>query len=223
MTAALRIAQNPSNNVTKIFGLAKADTYFHPTLTAAPNDWTLTLSSFVAVPSISLATGTYAGPQELTISDSTTGSRIYYTTDGTKPTSSSPVYSGPLLINISSTVQAIAMVGESESPIASSTLTVTAALSAAQLAFLQQPSNALTGAPISPAVRVAMEDAAGNIVPSATNLVSINLTGTSALGGTLTAAARDGIATFSSLTVYCPPPWERVHVDLNHPGAYLSD
>ena len=36
MTAAMRIAQNPENNVTQIFGLAKADTSFQPALTALP-------------------------------------------------------------------------------------------------------------------------------------------------------------------------------------------
>ncbi len=201
MTAALRIAQNPGNNVIEIFGLAKEANYFQPALTVAPNDWTLTLASFVAAPAISLATGSYTGPQEVTISDATAGSKIYYTTDGTVPTSSSPPYSGALSISVSSKLQAIAIAGESQSSVASSTLTITAAQPAARLTFLQQPSNALTGAPISPAVRVAVEDAGGNIVPSATNLVQVNLTGIFGLGGTLKVAARDGIAIFSNLTV----------------------
>ena len=205
MAAAMRIAQNPDNNVTEIFGLAKAETYFRPALTAAPSDWTLTLTYLVAAPSISPVTGTYVGAQEVEIRDSTAGSVIHYTTDGTVPTSSSPIYSGALSISVSSTVQAIAMVGESQSSVASSTLTITAAAqAAAKLAFLQQPSNALTGAPITPAVTVAVEDAAGNMLSTATNLVQINLSGSSALGGTLQNAARNGVATFSNLTVGTP-------------------
>jgi outer membrane biosynthesis protein TonB len=125
MTAALRIAQNPSNNVTEIFGLAKTDTYFQPALTAAPNDWTLSLTYMVATPSISPATGSYVGAQEVTISDLTAGSKIYYTTDGRVPTSSSTPYTSPLSVATSSTVQAIAVLLDSPSAVASSTLTIT--------------------------------------------------------------------------------------------------
>ena len=69
------------------------------------------------------------------------------------------------------------------------------------LAFLQQPSNALTGATISPAVQVAVKDSNGNIVATATNPVTLTLVGGTGLGGTLTVAAQNGIATFSNLTV----------------------
>ncbi len=201
LSAAMRIAQNPDKNVTDIFGLAAAPTAFQPTLTAAPADWTLTLSYAVATPSISLKTGTYVGNQEVTISDSTAGSKIYYTTDGTAPTSSSPIYAAPLSIGVSSTVQAIAILDGSQSAVASSTLTIAAAQLAARVAFLQQPSDAWTGAAISPAVRVAVEDAAGNMVPTATNRVTVNLAGGYGLGGTLEIAARNGVAIFSNLTV----------------------
>ena len=221
MAAAMRIAQNPSNNVTEIFGLAKAETYFSPTLTAAPNDWTLALTYLVAAPSISLATGTYVGAQEVEISDSTAGSIIHYTTDGTVPTSSSPIYSGALSISVSSTVQAIAMVGESQSSVASSTLTITAAAqAAAKLAFLQQPSNALTGAPITPAVTVAIEDAAGNMLPSATNLCRSTLTAVPR------SAERCRRRTERHRYLQQPHrwhPWKRVHVDRNEPRPNLSD
>ena len=64
MTAAMRIAQNPHNNVLDIFGLAKADTSYQPTLASAPPDWTLTLTYLVATPSISLGTGSYVGTKK---------------------------------------------------------------------------------------------------------------------------------------------------------------
>ena len=158
----MRIAQNPRNNVLDIFGLAKADTSYQPTLASAPPDWTLTLTYLVATPSISLGTGSYIGTQEVAISDATAGSAIHYTTDGTVPNSSSPLYAGPLSITVSTTVQAIAILQGSPSAIASSILTITAAHAPVKLAFLQQPSNALTGATISPAVQVAVEDSSGN-------------------------------------------------------------
>ena len=201
MTAAIQIAQNPDNNVAGIYGLVKGSTAFEPTVTAAPSDWTLPLSSVVATPSISPVTGTYAGTQDVTISDATAGSTIYYTTDGTVPTSSSNVYTGPIPIAVSSTVEAIAVFGGASSGVASSALTITSALPPAKLAFLQQPSNALTGAAISPAVTVAVQDSNGNTVTSATNPVTLALTSGSGLTGTLTATPQNGVATFSNLSV----------------------
>jgi hypothetical protein len=201
LTAALRIAQNPTNNVAGIYGMVMADTPFQPMLASAPADWTLTLSYLVATPSISLATGTYSGAQEVTISDSTPGSTIYYTTDGTAPTSTSLTYTGPISIAVSSTLRAIAVLQGSQSSIASSTLTITAARPPAKLAFLQQPSNALTGGTISPAVSVVVEDSSGNTVTGATDPVTLMLTGGTGLAGTLTVPAQNGIATFSNVSV----------------------
>ena len=201
MTAAIQIAQNPDNNVAGIYGLVKGSTAFEPTVTAAPSDWTLTLSYTVATPSISLATGTYAGTQDVTISDATQGSTIYYTTNGTVPTSSSNVYTGPISIAVSSTIEAIAVLAGSSSGVASSTLTITSALPPAKLAFVQQPSNALTGATISPAVTVAVQDSNGSTVTSATNPVTLALTSGSGLTGTLTATPTNGVATFSNLSI----------------------
>jgi sugar lactone lactonase YvrE len=42
--AALDIALNPGNNVSGLFGLANANAAFQPTLTVAPNDWTVALA-----------------------------------------------------------------------------------------------------------------------------------------------------------------------------------
>ncbi len=201
ISAAMQIAQNPGNNVTGIFSLVKPNTPFLPTLTAAPSNWKLTLTYAVATPTISLGTGNYVGTQEVTITDSTAGSIIHYTTDGTVPTSSSSPYLGPLSIANSSTVQAIAVLEESQSAVASSTLTITSAGAPAKLAFLQQPSNTSTQAAISPAVQLAIEDASGNTVASATNPITVVLQGGAGLGGTLTVTPQNGIATFSNLTV----------------------
>ncbi len=73
-------------------------------------------------------------------------------------------YTGPISISASSTVQAIAVLQGVLSAVASSVLTITPAHPPAKLAFLQQPSSALTGATISPAVQVQVEDADGNLV-----------------------------------------------------------
>jgi hypothetical protein len=71
---------------------------------------------------------------------------------------------------------------------------------AAKLAFSHQPSNALTGAPISPAITVTVEDANGNAVTTASNQVTLALISGGGLGGTLTATPSNGVATFSNVT-----------------------
>ena len=78
-----------------------------------------------ATPTISLGSGTYTVSQPVTISDTTAGVTIYYTTDGTTPTTSSKVYSGALTLNATETLKAIAVaVGYSPSAVATSAYTV---------------------------------------------------------------------------------------------------
>ena len=67
------------------------------------------LVSTPATPTFSVAPGTYSPPQTLTISDTTPNTKIYYTTDGTMPVSSSPVYSGPILVPTSETITAVSV------------------------------------------------------------------------------------------------------------------
>jgi hypothetical protein len=61
-----------------------------------------------ATPTFSPAGGSYASTQTVTISDSTTGATIYYTTDGSAPTTSSTPYTIPITVSTSATVNAIA-------------------------------------------------------------------------------------------------------------------
>ncbi len=75
------------------------------------------------------------------------------------------------------------------------------ASAASQISFLQQPTNALAGARITPPVVVLVSDAGGN--PTAGAVVTLSLQGATALlAGTLTATTdASGHATFSDLTV----------------------
>lgn len=76
--------------------------------------------------------------------------------------------------------------------------------SPANLAFSVQPSSALEGQALSPAVQVAIQDARANTVTGATNSVAVAI-GTNPVGGTLsgttTVAAVNGVATFSTLSI----------------------
>jgi len=78
-----------------------------------------------ATPAFSLAAGTYTSAQSVTISDATPGATIYYTTNGTAPTPASNVYSGPITVSATETVQAIAVSSStSQSTIASALYTI---------------------------------------------------------------------------------------------------
>ena len=70
--------------------------------------YTLVLPPTTA-PTISLASGYYAGAQTATITDAQTGAKIYYTTNGTVPTVNSNLYSGPITISSSETLVAAAV------------------------------------------------------------------------------------------------------------------
>ncbi|HTS70142.1 MAG TPA: choice-of-anchor tandem repeat GloVer-containing protein [Terriglobia bacterium] len=62
-----------------------------------------------ATPTFSVPPGTYASPQTVTISDATSGAAIYYTTNGTAPTASSTLYTGPITVSVSETIEAVAI------------------------------------------------------------------------------------------------------------------
>src|ERR1700674_5501300 len=82
--------------------------------------------SVAATPTFSPAGGTYATAQTVTISDTTSGATIYYTTNATTPTTASTVYSGPITVSASETVNAIAAAsGYTNSAVGSAAYTIT--------------------------------------------------------------------------------------------------
>jgi hypothetical protein len=62
-----------------------------------------------AKPVFSLKAGTYHAPQSVSISDLTPGATIYYTTDGTTPTSGSTVYTSAITVSSTQTLKANAV------------------------------------------------------------------------------------------------------------------
>ena len=79
-----------------------------------------------AAPTYSPAWGTYISAQTVTISDATPGAIIYYTTDGSQPTTSSPVYTEPISVSATTTVKAIATASlYLNSPVSEAVYTIT--------------------------------------------------------------------------------------------------
>ena len=90
-----------------------------------------------AAPVYNPPAGSYSGATSISISNTSPGTTIFYTTDGTTPTESSSVYSGPILLSNSATVSAIAVGGGYRtSPVAVATYVIagTVPISFAQVA-----------------------------------------------------------------------------------------
>lgn len=87
-----------------------------------------TYASTVPAPAISPRTAnSIQGPVTVTITSSVTGATIRYTTNGTVPTSSSPLYTGPFQLNSNAVVQASAFAsGYNASGVSAASYTVTA-------------------------------------------------------------------------------------------------
>ena len=81
-----------------------------------------TASNAVATPTFTPAAGTYASAQSVELNTTTAGATIYYTTDGTDPTTSSSVYSSAISVSTTTTIKAMAVKnGMDNSAVASAT------------------------------------------------------------------------------------------------------
>ncbi|MGB9434522.1 MAG: chitobiase/beta-hexosaminidase C-terminal domain-containing protein [Candidatus Acidiferrum sp.] len=84
--------------------------------------------SWTAAPKFSIKPGKYSGPTTVRITDASRGAVIYYSTDGWSPTVNSLRYRGPILIDSTTTLQAIAIAPYSmRSVVSSAQYTISAA------------------------------------------------------------------------------------------------
>jgi len=106
---------------------------------------TYTINGMQATPTFSPVAGTYSGTQSVTIT-SAGADTIYYTTDGSTPTTSSSVYSGPLNVSTTETVKALAVkAGWSNSAVGSAVYGIYTTVYVSAISGIHQNSNLSTG------------------------------------------------------------------------------
>ena len=98
--------------------------------TGYPNSGIATASYVItppaATPIFNELGGTFTSAQTVTLSDTTPNATIYYTTDGSTPTTASTPYTGAITVSLTETIQAIASAtGYVPSAVASATYTIT--------------------------------------------------------------------------------------------------
>jgi len=84
------------------------------------------IGTVAATPVFIPGAGTYTLPQSVMIIDAAPGATIHYTTNGSTPTTSSPVYTGPITVTTTTTIKAIAAApGYTNSPVGTAKYTIT--------------------------------------------------------------------------------------------------
>ena len=151
-----------------------------------------------ATPVIAPAAGTYSDSVSVSITDTTSGSIIYYTTNGTTPTTGSTQYTGAFTLTTSATVQAIAVAtGFTNSAVASRAYTVTTTSGTAinfANGFAGQTSLTLNGGATINGTRLRLTDGGGTEARSAFFSTPVSVTNfTSDFSFQLTNPAGDGM------------------------------
>jgi hypothetical protein len=103
------------------------------TLTAANYTFALVNGTLTigrtAIPTLSVAPGTYTTKKTLTLWDSTPGAVMHFTIDGSAPTAASPTYTGPIAIATTTTVKAFATAADfADSAVTTAVYTIVAPL-----------------------------------------------------------------------------------------------
>jgi Chitobiase/beta-hexosaminidase C-terminal domain/FG-GAP-like repeat len=185
---------------TKVQAIATASGY--QASAVASSSYTLSApETATATPVISPASGTsFSSSLSVSIADSTAGATIYYTTNGSTPTTSSSVYSGPITLNASTTVQAIAVAsGYQPSAVAGAAYTLNVVQSAAATPMISPAS----GTTFASSLSVSIVDSTPGATIYYTTNGSVPTTSSSVYAGPITITANttvNAIATASGYT-----------------------
>ena len=122
-TTSLTVYSSPIavNASMTLSAVAVAPGYLASPVASASYNVNLTTAS----PVFSPPAGSYTSAVNVSITDATPNATIYYTTDGTQPTTSSATYNAPIPVGSSQTLSAIAVAsGYAMSPVATATYTI---------------------------------------------------------------------------------------------------
>ena len=112
------------SSTTTITAIATASCYLNSPV--ATGTFTITLPA-AAAPTFTPAAGSFTAAQSVSLSDATNGASIYYTTNGSTPTTASTLYSpaAPIAVSTTTSIKAIAVAsGYLNSPVATGTFTI---------------------------------------------------------------------------------------------------
>lgn len=163
--------------------------------------WTMTSGSgsgTVATPMFSPGAGTYLGTQTVMLSDTTSGSTIFYTTDGTQPGTSvggsTKQYSSAISVTATETIKALATAsGQTTSPTASATYTIESQLA--------QPTFMPGGGSYSSAQNVSISGPSGSTIYYTTD-GSMPSTGSTKYGGAISVSSSETLNAIAAETGY---------------------
>ena len=96
----------------------------HTASATATGAYTIHLPATIA-PTFTPPGGTYKGKQTVKLASKTSGAAIYYTTNGTTPTTASKRYAGPITVSTKETIEAIAIApGHAKSTVVKASYTI---------------------------------------------------------------------------------------------------
>jgi hypothetical protein len=166
---------------TTVKAIAVASGYNNSAVSSAGYTISAAPPPTAAAPTVSPAAGTYTSAQAVTLADSTSGAVIYYTIDGSTPTTASAVYSGALSVNATTVIKAIAVAsGYANSAVTSATYTISA-----------------SGAPVSTPVSLA---SAANVHAIGTNGAAVTNGGIDTWGYAYSSSLLGSTVTWSGVT-----------------------
>jgi hypothetical protein len=122
--STLYVGAIPVKSSTTISAIAIASNFTNSSVSTGQ----FVIQVAATAPSFSPAAGKYPGTQHVTLATSTPGAMIYYTLNGTTPTTASAKYTGAIAVSSNTTIEAIAMAsGYSNSATATAAYSITQA------------------------------------------------------------------------------------------------
>jgi hypothetical protein len=165
-------------------------------------DYTTTGTATAATPTFTPAGGTYAAPQSVTIYDAISGATIYYTTNGTAPTTASTKYSGAISVNATETLEAIAVAaGYTNSPAVTATYTINVTTPT-----LPAPTFSLAGGSYTTSQSVSISDATAGTTIYYTTDGTAPTTASTKYTGAITISATETLKAIAVETGYTNSP-----------------